>query len=101
MMEALGLIETKGLVGAIEAADAMVKTANVVLTRQGIRRRGAGLHHRARRCRRGQSRDRRRRGRGPPRGRTGQRPRHSASARGSGEVPSHRGAEEVTADAGG
>src|SRR3989441_10296743 len=31
-METLGLIETKGLVGAIEAADAMVKTANVVLT---------------------------------------------------------------------
>jgi ethanolamine utilization protein EutM len=31
-MEALGLVETKGLVGAIEAADAMVKTANVVLT---------------------------------------------------------------------
>jgi len=31
LMEALGLIETKGLVGAIEAADAMVKTANVVL----------------------------------------------------------------------
>lgn len=31
-MEALGLIETKGLVGAIEAADAMVKTANVILT---------------------------------------------------------------------
>jgi len=30
-MEALGLIETKGLVGAIEAADAMVKTANVTL----------------------------------------------------------------------
>ena len=30
--EALGLIETKGLVGAIEAADAMVKAANVVLT---------------------------------------------------------------------
>ncbi len=30
-MEALGLIETKGLVGAIEAADAMVKAANVVL----------------------------------------------------------------------
>lgn len=29
--EALGLIETKGLVGAIEAADAMVKAANVVL----------------------------------------------------------------------
>ena len=29
--EALGMIETKGLVGAIEAADAMVKTAGVVL----------------------------------------------------------------------
>lgn len=28
---ALGLIETKGLVGAIEAADAMVKAANVEL----------------------------------------------------------------------
>jgi ethanolamine utilization protein EutM len=28
---ALGLIETKGLVGAIEAADAMVKAANVKL----------------------------------------------------------------------
>ncbi len=31
MEEALGLIETKGLVGAIEAADAMVKAANVKL----------------------------------------------------------------------
>lgn len=30
-MQALGLIETKGLVGAIEAADAMVKAANVSL----------------------------------------------------------------------
>ncbi len=29
--EALGMIETKGLVGAVEAADAMVKAANVVL----------------------------------------------------------------------
>ncbi len=29
--EALGMIETKGLVGAIEAADAMVKAANVSL----------------------------------------------------------------------
>ena len=29
--DALGMIETRGLVGAIEAADAMVKTANVVL----------------------------------------------------------------------
>jgi ethanolamine utilization protein EutM len=31
MMNALGMIETKGLVGAIEAADAMVKAANVNL----------------------------------------------------------------------
>ena len=29
--EALGMVETKGLVGAIEAADAMVKAANVIL----------------------------------------------------------------------
>ena len=29
--DALGMIETRGLIGAIEAADAMVKTANVVL----------------------------------------------------------------------
>ena len=31
MIEALGMIETKGLVGSIEAADAMVKAANVRL----------------------------------------------------------------------
>ena len=30
-MNALGMIETKGLVGSIEAADAMLKAANVVL----------------------------------------------------------------------
>ena len=29
--DALGMIETRGLIGAIEAADAMVKTANVAL----------------------------------------------------------------------
>src|ERR1700734_3355370 len=29
--DALGMIETKGLVGSIEAADAMVKAANVIL----------------------------------------------------------------------
>jgi ethanolamine utilization protein EutM len=29
--DALGMIETRGLIGAIEAADAMVKTANVTL----------------------------------------------------------------------
>ena len=30
-LEALGMIETRGLVGAIEASDAMVKAANVIL----------------------------------------------------------------------
>ena len=30
-MEALGMVETKGLVGAVEASDAMTKAANVVL----------------------------------------------------------------------
>ena len=29
---ALGMVETKGLVGSVEAADAMVKAANVTLT---------------------------------------------------------------------
>ena len=32
--DALGLIETRGLIGSIEAADAMVKAANVVLVGQ-------------------------------------------------------------------
>lgn len=39
--EALGMIETKGLVANIEAADAMVKAANVVLV--GQVKIGAGL----------------------------------------------------------
>ncbi|MCL5071677.1 MAG: BMC domain-containing protein [Actinobacteria bacterium] len=34
MQSAIGLIETKGLVGSIEAADAMVKAANVNLLGQ-------------------------------------------------------------------
>ena len=29
--EALGMVETKGLIGSVEAADAMVKAANVIL----------------------------------------------------------------------
>jgi len=41
MSEALGMIETKGLIGAIEAADAMVKAANVVLA--GYEKIGSGL----------------------------------------------------------
>jgi len=39
--EALGMIETRGLVGAIEAADAMVKAANVELV--GSEKIGSGL----------------------------------------------------------
>ena len=38
---ALGMVETKGLVGAIEAADAMVKAANVLLV--GKEQVGGGL----------------------------------------------------------
>ena len=38
---ALGMIETKGLIGAIEAADAMVKSANVQLI--GKEQVGGGL----------------------------------------------------------
>lgn len=41
MQEALGIIETKGLTGAIEAADAMVKSAAVQLTGKQIS--GGGL----------------------------------------------------------
>jgi len=41
MSEALGMIETKGLIGAIEAADAMVKAANVEL--MGYEKIGSGL----------------------------------------------------------
>ena len=41
MSEALGMIETKGLIGAIEAADAMVKAAYVVLI--GYEKIGSGL----------------------------------------------------------
>ena len=40
-LNALGMIETKGLVGAIEAADAMVKAANVTLV--GKEHVGGGL----------------------------------------------------------
>jgi ethanolamine utilization microcompartment shell protein EutS len=40
-LEALGIIETRGLVAAIEAADAMVKAANVQLI--GTEKIGSGL----------------------------------------------------------
>ena len=41
MLQALGMIETKGLVASIEAADAMVKAANVTLI--GKEQVGGGL----------------------------------------------------------
>ncbi|KAI3345875.1 MULTISPECIES: BMC domain-containing protein [Clostridium] len=41
MHDALGMVETKGLIGAIEAADAMVKSANVILV--GYEKIGSGL----------------------------------------------------------
>ncbi len=40
-MEALGLIETRGLTASIEAADAMTKAANVTLV--GTEKIGSGL----------------------------------------------------------
>lgn len=40
-MEALGMIETRGLTASIEAADAMVKAANVTLI--GTEKIGSGL----------------------------------------------------------
>ena len=41
MKQALGMVETKGLIAAIEAADAMVKAANVTLV--GKEKIGSGL----------------------------------------------------------
>ena len=40
-LEALGMVETRGLVAAVEAADAMVKAADVVLI--GTEKIGSGL----------------------------------------------------------
>lgn len=40
-LQALGMIETRGLVAAVEAADAMLKAANVVLV--GTEKIGSGL----------------------------------------------------------
>ncbi|WP_329887024.1 BMC domain-containing protein [Pseudoramibacter sp. HA2172] len=39
--QALGMIETKGFVGTVEASDAMVKAANVTLI--GVEKIGSGL----------------------------------------------------------
>lgn len=34
MSQAIGMIETRGLIGSIEAADAMIKAANVSIVKQ-------------------------------------------------------------------
>ena len=34
MSDSIGMVETKGYVGSVEASDAMVKAANVTLVRQ-------------------------------------------------------------------
>ena len=85
-MIALGMVETKGLVGAIEAADAMVKAANVQLI--GKEKIGAGyVTVMVRRCRRSQGRHRRRSRCGSARGRAGQRPCHPSPSRRCGSHP--------------
>ena len=58
--EALGMIETRGFIGAVEAADAMVKTANVVLVGTEYIWRRLRDRDGTRRRRRGESGDRRR-----------------------------------------
>ena len=86
-LEALGMVETKGLIGSIEAADAMVKAANVVLVGKEYIGAGYVTVHGARRRRRGEGRDRRRRRRRAARRRAGLGPRHSAAAQRSRKDP--------------
>ena len=93
-MDALGMIETKGFVGAVEAADAMVKAANVVLVGREYIGRRARHRARARRRGRGQGGHRRGGGRGASGGRAGQRARDPATPRRGREGAAHR-PEEV------
>ena len=80
--DALGLIETKGLVGMIEATDAMLKAANVHLAGRVAGRRRVRHHAgQGRRRQRPRGRRGRRRG-GRPGRRAGQRPRHPPARRG-------------------
>ncbi len=63
-LQALGMVETKGLVASIEAADAMVKAANVTLIGKvhvggglvTVMVRGDGSRKGGHRCRRGSGR---------------------------------------------
>ena len=78
--QALGMIETRGLIGSVEAADAMVKAANVTLV--GKERVGGGLVTVfVRGDGRRQGGNRRGRGRRPARGRAHLRARHPAPRR--------------------
>ena len=81
MQEALGMVETKGLVAMIEASDAMVKAANVHLV--GYEKIGARICYGdcSRRCRGGKSGYGCRCVGSQTRRRTRQRTRNSASAR--------------------
>ena len=81
------MVETKGLVGSIEAADAMVKAANVVLVGQEYIGAGYVTVHGARRRRRGEGGHRRGGGRGAARRRARLRPRDPAAAPGGREDP--------------
>ena len=65
-MEALGMIETKGFVALVEATDAMMKAANVAVSRLGQGRQRAGQRVRHRRRGGGEGRHRRRRRRRRP-----------------------------------
>ena len=89
MQEALGMVETKGLVAMIEAADAMVKAANVTLV--GYEKIGAGFVTAiVWRCGCRESRDRRRRRRRATCGRARQRARDPAPAWQCRRHPSYR-----------
>ena len=81
MADALGMIETKGFVGMVEAADAMVKAAQGRARRLREDRRRLRHRHRARRRRGGQGGDRSRAARGRARRRGGLGARDSAPAR--------------------
>ena len=81
MSEAIGMIETKGYVGSVEASDAMVKAANVSLVKTipiggGLITVSGQGRRRQRQSRRGRRLESRRESR-----RTGQLTRHRAPAR--------------------
>ncbi len=81
MQEALGMVETRGLVAAIEAADAMVKAADVVLIgteKIGFR---IGIRYGSRRCGCRQGRYGGRRKFSQPSGRAGGGSCHSQTSR--------------------